>query len=199
MLTQKEIDELSVNKHSGTLKSRYVLGKKKELANNQTYDQICQTNKSRNASGIKRRRKHVIGKQLRPSIKKKQLMIINKRKISDDRLSVPGIMEPKAAPLSYVGRELLMEDERICLDAFCGQPMHKDDVVFFNWNITIGRQSMVDYLQGGGTQAKPRLASPVIGGRRRRPAVAVGSLTCEFIVKLMSPACESVTAVFQVA
>ncbi|PKA60725.1 hypothetical protein AXF42_Ash006359 [Apostasia shenzhenica] len=102
-------------------------------------------------------------------------MITNKRKIFDDRLSVRRIMlfekkdcdmsvdiddypcpiekeEAKAAPLSYVGRELLMEDERICLDAFCGQPMHKDDVVFFNWNVTIGRQSMVNCLQGRGTR-----------------------------------------------
>ncbi|PKA51080.1 hypothetical protein AXF42_Ash010520 [Apostasia shenzhenica] len=92
MLTQKEIDELSVNEHPGTLKGRYVLGKKKEVADNQTYDQICRTKKSRNASGIKRRRKHVNGKKLRPSIKRKQLMITNRREISNDRLSVPGIM-----------------------------------------------------------------------------------------------------------
>ncbi|PKA46546.1 Peptide transporter PTR1 [Apostasia shenzhenica] len=33
-----------------------------------------------------------------------------------------------------------------------GVHVYSDDVVLFNWNVTIGRQSMVDYLQGRGTR-----------------------------------------------
>ncbi|KAG0467380.1 hypothetical protein HPP92_018349 [Vanilla planifolia] len=57
----------------------------------------------------------------------------------------------QSVSLSYVGRQLLPEDERTYLDAFCLKPMLRDQIVFFDQNIVIRRQSMLQYLLGGCT------------------------------------------------
>ncbi|XP_020589050.1 uncharacterized protein LOC110030606 [Phalaenopsis equestris] len=61
------------------------------------------------------------------------------------------VQEARVASLNYVGRELLTENVRNYLDAFCIKPMQRDDIVFFDWNICIRRHSMLEYLQGGYT------------------------------------------------
>ncbi|KAG0475548.1 hypothetical protein HPP92_015234 [Vanilla planifolia] len=92
--------------------------------------------------------KEAVGRHRLARVEQKDLdMLVN----LDDYASPADHKKEKAEPLSYFGRELITEDEKIYLDAFCGKPVQRDDIVFFNWNIIIRRQSMVQYLQGGCT------------------------------------------------